>query len=196
MSLHYLEGRYASGVRPVAWVTSGAPVEILVALGYFLVYPENHAALCGARRRAQGLSEAAEQEGYSRDLCSYARTDLGSVLSGETPVGRLPPPDLLVCCTNICQTVLAWYRVRGLDPNEFLEKCFYHQYASIFMLDPLPFEPDEQRVEDFAAVTSYLDEWHTRDYHALGYKVVRVPALAPDERLAFVLGKLSEQGSI
>jgi benzoyl-CoA reductase/2-hydroxyglutaryl-CoA dehydratase subunit BcrC/BadD/HgdB len=49
--------------------------------------------------------------GWSRDICSYARTDFGSVLSGKTPVGRLPKPDLLLCCTNICQTVLFWYRV-------------------------------------------------------------------------------------
>jgi benzoyl-CoA reductase/2-hydroxyglutaryl-CoA dehydratase subunit BcrC/BadD/HgdB len=33
------------------------------------------------------------------------------MLSGKTPVGKLPRPDLLVACTNICQTVLFWYRV-------------------------------------------------------------------------------------
>jgi benzoyl-CoA reductase/2-hydroxyglutaryl-CoA dehydratase subunit BcrC/BadD/HgdB len=111
MSRHYLEGRTVAGTKPVAWVTSGAPTEVLKALGYFLIYPENHAAVCGARRTAEHLSEAAEGAGYSRDLCSYARTDLGSLLSGDTPVGSLPPPDLLLCCTNICQTVLLWYRV-------------------------------------------------------------------------------------
>lgn len=111
MARHYLEGRHVAGTRPVAWVTSGAPTEILKSLGYFLVYPENHAALCGARRHAEGLAVAAESAGYSRDICSYARTDLGSVLTGATPVGNLPPPDLLLCCTNICQTVLYWYRV-------------------------------------------------------------------------------------
>jgi benzoyl-CoA reductase/2-hydroxyglutaryl-CoA dehydratase subunit BcrC/BadD/HgdB len=111
MSAHYLEGRHASGARPVAWVTSGAPTEVLKALDFFVIYPENHGALCGARRRAQPLCEAAEDAGYSRDICSYARTDFGSLLTGETPVGRLPAPDLLLCCTNICQTVLYWYRV-------------------------------------------------------------------------------------
>ena len=111
MTRHYLEGRYAQGVRKVAWVTSGAPVEILQALDYFLVYPENHAALCGARKLGDAMCSEAEDRGYSRDLCSYARTDLGSLLSGRTPVGTLPPPDLLVCCTNICQTVRYWYEV-------------------------------------------------------------------------------------
>lgn len=111
ISRHYLKGRYAHQARKVAWVTSGAPVEFLTALGYFLIYPENHAAVCGIRRVAEDLCGEAEDRGYSRDICSYARTDFGSIASGKTPVGRLPPPDLLLCCTNICQTVLYWYRV-------------------------------------------------------------------------------------
>jgi len=94
----------------VAWVTSGAPVEVLRALDYYVVYPENHAAICSARGLGGDLAEVAERAGYARDLCSYARIDIGSWLSGRTPVGRVPRPDLLVTCTNICQTVLYWYR--------------------------------------------------------------------------------------
>jgi benzoyl-CoA reductase/2-hydroxyglutaryl-CoA dehydratase subunit BcrC/BadD/HgdB len=108
---HYLSGRFADGAVPVAWVTSGAPVELLRPFDYHVVYPENHAALCGARKVAQPLQELAEQRGYARDLCGYARCDLGTVFGGKTPVGRVPRPDLLVACTNICQTVLFWYRV-------------------------------------------------------------------------------------
>lgn len=108
---HYLEGRYVNGVKPVAWVTSGAPVEILKALGFYILYPENHAALCGARRATLDISSEAENRGYSVDICSYARTDIGTMLSGKTPVGKLPKPDILLACTNICQTVLFWYRV-------------------------------------------------------------------------------------
>jgi len=48
------------------------------------------------------------------------------------------------------------------------------------------------RIEDEAAA-DYLDEWHYRDYTALGYRAARVPVLPPQERLAFVLEKLSEQ---
>jgi bcr-type benzoyl-CoA reductase subunit B len=108
---HYLEGQASRGHRPVAWVTSGAPIEPLVALGFHLHYPENHGAVCGIRRTAEAMCVAAEEQGWSRDVCSYARTDFGVVHTGQSPTGRLPPPDLLVCCTNICQTVLAWYRV-------------------------------------------------------------------------------------
>lgn len=110
LSRHYLQGRYVSGIKKVAWVTSGAPSEILRALGFYLIYPENHAAICGARKLSTPIIEAAEQEGYSHDICSYARTDIGALLSGKNAVGSLPKPDLLVCCTNICQTVLYWYK--------------------------------------------------------------------------------------
>ncbi len=108
---HYFEGRYAEGAKPVAWVTSGAPVEILKALDFYVLYPENHAALCGARRISLELCLEAEKNGYSIDICSYARCDFGALISGKTPAGKLPKPDLLLCCTNICQTVLYWYRV-------------------------------------------------------------------------------------
>ncbi len=111
MAHHYLKARYADGVKKVAWVTSGAPIEVLKALDFVLIYPENHAALCGARRQTESLAQEAENAGYSKELCSYARTDIGSLLSGKTPVGRLPKPDLLLCCNNICQTVLYWYQV-------------------------------------------------------------------------------------
>ncbi len=114
---HYFSGRYADRAVPVAWVTSGAPIEILRPLGYYLVYPENHGAICGAGKISEEPIAVAEDAGFSQDLCSYARIDFGTLLSGKTPVGRIPPPDLLVCCTNICQTVLYWYRelARQLD---------------------------------------------------------------------------------
>jgi bcr-type benzoyl-CoA reductase subunit B len=108
---HYLKGNFANGHHKVAWVTSGAPVEFLKALDFYILYPENHAAVCGTMRKAEEISIEAENAGYSRDICSYARTDIGSMLSGNTPVKKLPKPDLLLCCTNICQTVLLWYRV-------------------------------------------------------------------------------------
>lgn len=110
MTIHYFGGRFADGAVPVAWVTSGFPVELLRALGYHTVYPENHAAMCGVQRIVPSLSDAIEAQGYSRDLCSYVRSDLGSLTTGVSPAGRLPKPDLLACCTNICQTVLYWYR--------------------------------------------------------------------------------------
>jgi benzoyl-CoA reductase/2-hydroxyglutaryl-CoA dehydratase subunit BcrC/BadD/HgdB len=110
MGSFYFQGRYADGAVPVAWVTSGFPVEVLRAYGFYTVYPENHAALCSARRMTPQLAGVAEEAGYSRDLCAYARIDIGSVLAEVSPVGRVPRPDLICACSNICQTVIYWFR--------------------------------------------------------------------------------------
>jgi predicted ATPase len=90
---------------------------------------------------------------------------------------------------------LAWYRLFGLDPNEMLPDCFHHRYASVFILDRLPLQLDGFRFQD-DAYAGFLDEWQERDYRALGYRVVRVPVLPPEERLAFVLDTLAARGQM
>ena len=84
---------------------------------------------------------------------------------------------------------LAYSRVHGLDPGEFLPQCFCHRYASVFVLDRLPIQHDGVRHED-DETAAFIDVWLSRDYGALGYNVVRVPVLPPAERLAFVLERL------
>lgn len=90
---------------------------------------------------------------------------------------------------------LAWWRVYGLNPNDILAECFRYRYASVFVLDRLPIQGNGLRPED-EALAAFIDEWIRRDYLALRYWVVRVPVLSPQERLAFVLERLSEQGLI
>jgi bcr-type benzoyl-CoA reductase subunit B len=111
MTRHYFLSRYAEGAKPVAWVTSGAPVELLRAFDFYTFYPENHGALCGAQKMGPELCAVAEEHGYHQDLCSYARIDLGAYFSGNTPVGKLPKPNLLFASNNICQTVVYWFKV-------------------------------------------------------------------------------------
>lgn len=111
MTGYYMGAKMAEGTQQkLAWITSGAPVEILYAAGIIPIYPENHAAMCGATKMADALLDEAEKLGYCRELCSYARTDLASIHTGVSPIpGGLPKPDLLVCCNNICGTVIKWY---------------------------------------------------------------------------------------
>lgn len=90
---------------------------------------------------------------------------------------------------------LWFWRIFGMDPNELLADCFHHRYATVFILDRLPLELDGARIQD-DDYTVLLDEALVRDYGALGYRVQRVPVLSPQERLEFVLDKLTEQGLI
>lgn len=110
MMRYYMEAKAAEGTeRQVAWITSGGPVEPLIAFDVIPVYPENHGAMCGAAHMNVELCEVAEDRGFSRDLCSYARGDIGSAITKGGPIGGLPRPDFLVCCNNICNTVFKWY---------------------------------------------------------------------------------------
>ena len=108
MTLHYIEAK-TSTEKPIAWLTSGAPVEFAYAMDVVPVYPENYAAMCAASHQSVALMEAAEAAGYSQDICAYARTDFGQDLLRGGPAGGLPPPRFLICSTNICKTVIKWY---------------------------------------------------------------------------------------
>ena len=90
---------------------------------------------------------------------------------------------------------LAFCRANGLNPNGILSECFYHRYASVFLLDRFPVEQDGIRFHD-DVTAELIDEWLARDYSALGYSVVRVPVLSPKDRLAFVLERLSDTGTL
>lgn len=104
MTNYYMMG-FAS--EHVSWITSGAPVEILYAMDIYPFYPENHSALFGAAKQGTYYAEVAEKLGFSRDLCSYARCDIGCVVSSV----NVPNPTFLFACNNICNTVVKWYEV-------------------------------------------------------------------------------------
>jgi predicted ATPase len=85
----------------------------------------------------------------------------------------------------------AFYRIAGMDPNLVVPDCFIYRYASVFMLDRLPYQIDGVRVAD-DPTAEYYDAWIEHDYHTIGYEIVRVPVLPPEERLSYVLEMLSE----
>ena len=114
MMLYYIDAKTAAeNNKKVAWITSGGPVEPLIAMDVIPVYPENHGAMVGASKMGVDLCEKAEGMGYSSDLCSYARSDISCATVNGGPIGGLPKPDMLVCCNNICGTVLKWYEVQA-----------------------------------------------------------------------------------
>jgi bcr-type benzoyl-CoA reductase subunit B len=118
MTNYYIEAKTAQQTgKKVAWITSGGPVEFLIAMDVIPVYPENHGAMIGASKMGIGLCEKAEEMGYSRDLCSYARSDIACTVTNGGPIGGLPKPDFLVCCNNICGTVMKWYEVQARQYN-------------------------------------------------------------------------------
>ncbi len=93
----------------VAWSTSIAPQEFCETMGIHVIYPENHAAAIGAKGGAIPILEHSEANGYSIDLCSYARINLGYMELQDCCFENVPLPDLIICCNNICNTLIKWY---------------------------------------------------------------------------------------
>ena len=95
--------------KPVAWVSSNFPVEIPETLGLATAYPENQAAGIAARGAGERMCEVAEADGYSNDICAYARISMAYAKLKECPEQDVAMPDVLLCCNNICNCMTKWY---------------------------------------------------------------------------------------
>ncbi|MDR1832680.1 MAG: 2-hydroxyacyl-CoA dehydratase family protein [Fusobacteriaceae bacterium] len=93
----------------IGWCSSNFPVEIPETLGLKVCYPENQAAAIAARGAGQRLCEISEADGYSNDICAYARISLAYAKIKEAPEQDVPMPDFLLCCNNICNCMIKWY---------------------------------------------------------------------------------------
>ncbi|MDD5094644.1 MAG: 2-hydroxyacyl-CoA dehydratase family protein [Dehalococcoidia bacterium] len=133
---------------PVAWSTAVGPIDVLNAMGFFVVFPENYGATAGAKKVATALCEKAESFDYSPDLCSYARINLGAVLSGDKtlcPVGGLPKPDVLVA-SSYCTAVIKWF------------EDLSHIFNVPLILIDLPFLHDTMTTDDVERSVGYVKD--------------------------------------
>ncbi len=124
-----LHARAAQGAF-VVWIAINVPAEIFAGFDN-VVYgvPESHAAVNAAKGIGALQCEKAERIGYSMDLCSYARIDIGCVSDNftDSPTFGLLKPHLLVSNTNNCSLLAKWFdvhhRERGI-PHFILDVPF------------------------------------------------------------------------
>lgn len=146
MAAYYLEAKNAAyNNKPVAWITSGGPVEFLYAMDVIPVYPENYAPMCAITRVSKDLMEVSEAAGYSQDICSYARTDIGVDMTQGGPILGLPKPDMLIAGTNICHTVVKWFEVHA------------RKYNIPFFLIDMPYLHDDKTKEAIGYVVRQFE---------------------------------------
>jgi len=143
-----LETANEDGV-PVAYLfIPGNIVELTRTFGFLPVYPEINALQCGIKKVAGENIVRAEDLGYSSDVCGYVKNDIGLMLKDrQSPFGRIPKPDLLVCNYSGCNTFIKWFE--GLA----------HFYgAEMFLLD-IPYIRGRGATEsDVAYVVAQLEE--------------------------------------
>jgi benzoyl-CoA reductase/2-hydroxyglutaryl-CoA dehydratase subunit BcrC/BadD/HgdB len=107
--------------KPVAYCMVASQYdEILYAMDIEPVWTENYAGLCAAKHMAEDYLTNAESEGYSRDICGYARTGIGfdalrcklGNMPPDAPDGGMAKPDLLLG-TGVCEPRYKWYQALG-----------------------------------------------------------------------------------
>ena len=114
----------------VGWCSSNFPVEIPETLGLYVCYPENQAAGIAARGGGERMCSIAEGQGYSNDICAYARVSLAYASGAPAEEQPMPLPDYVLCCNNICNCMIKWY-----------ENLSRELHIPMIMID-IPFNPD------------------------------------------------------
>ena len=122
------------------------PMEVLVAFGFKVYFPENHSALIGARKIADDYIPVANAVGYSPEICSYLTSDIGAYLRNETPlkdaygVASIPKPDVLAVNTNQCRDLYEWFSFFGrrfdapvvsIHPPKYLDEVEEHHVDDV-----------------------------------------------------------------
>jgi benzoyl-CoA reductase subunit B len=89
----------------------GSLNEILKTFDLPVVFPEINSLQTAVRHVAHEYIEAAEDYGYSPDICGYVKADVTVQLThGNHPMGRIPKPSIAVL-TNACNTYIKWAEI-------------------------------------------------------------------------------------
>jgi benzoyl-CoA reductase subunit B len=102
-----------SGEKNVYTFVPGNLTELLRSFDLLPVLPEINALQSGMRGKSAEYISIAEKLGHSEDVCTYVKSDIGMLKSGNIgPTGqRLPNPDLLLLSYTGCFTFLKWFEL-------------------------------------------------------------------------------------
>ena len=109
----------------VCWYEGSAINPFLEAADIVWVHGEAYSAMLAARHQEGPAQQAAEDRGYMKELCSYARTHLGCAVSNQRNrndadtgltgipsdddiASKLPPPDMIISAYAYCSTGQQW----------------------------------------------------------------------------------------
>ncbi len=98
----------------------GNLTELIYCFDMLPVYPEINSLQSGMRQKSKDYVREAEEIGYSEDVCSYVKCDIGMMLQGNIgPTGQqLPPPDLLLLSYTGCFVFMKWFEnLKHLYPD-------------------------------------------------------------------------------
>lgn len=121
-----------TGARNAYTFVPGNLTELLLSFDLLPVLPEINSLQSAMRGKTAEYIAIAEKLGHSEDVCTYVKSDIGMLHSGNIgPTGqRLPKPDVLLLSYTGCFTFLKWF--------ELLREEYQ---APVAMLH-VPYQPD------------------------------------------------------
>src|ERR1039457_6051848 len=136
---HDLSQAKELGKKVVYTFVPGNLTELILSFDMLPVYPEINALQSGMRKKSAGFIKDAEKIGFSEDVCTYVKCDIGMMLNGNIgPTGeQLPAPDMLLLSYTGCFTFMKWF--------ENLEKLY--PGVEIAMLHT-PYQEDGKITDD------------------------------------------------
>lgn len=99
------------GKKVVYTFVPGNLTELILSFDLLPVHPEINALQSGMRKKSAAFIRDAEKIGFSEDVCTYVKCDIGMMLNGNIgPTGeKLPDPDLLLLSYTGCFTFMKWF---------------------------------------------------------------------------------------
>ncbi|RMF08896.1 MAG: benzoyl-CoA reductase subunit B, partial [Candidatus Neomarinimicrobiota bacterium] len=109
-----------TGKKVVYTFVPGNLTELIYTFDMLPVYPEINALQSGMRKKSADYIREAEDLGFSEDVCSYVKCDIGMMLQGNIgPTGQqLPDPDILLLSYTGCFVFMKWFEnLKALYPK-------------------------------------------------------------------------------
>jgi predicted ATPase len=120
------------------------------------------------------------------DLSSFQRLVMDKQLEMECVL----PQKVAVFLDRGLADGLGYCAKAGIEPPPRLVELSQRRYGKIFLLDPLPsYENDAVRLED-AEEAKVIHQSISEVYQSLGYELIKVPVLPPDERVEYILARI------
>ena len=146
--------------RKVAWCSGISPIDLLKVMDFTLVFPENYAATCGARKVATRNCETGRIYRLFHRYLFLCAKRLGGMLSGEIlsdPAIGLPRPDLLLV-NNYCLPIIKWFEETSRFykiPLIVLEQGFRHDTLNQQDIEGIV----QQNTEQLKDIVAFLEQF-------------------------------------
>ena len=90
---------------------------------------------------------------------------------------------------------IGYYFLEGLNVDDPIQKSRLWRYKNIFFFERITFEKDTVRSEDDRIATA-LDGLLKKSYQMLGYEIISVPLMTIEDRVDFILTRISHEESV